>query len=107
MQTFARFLAAASMAGTIAGFANADMVELTSEEVSQVTQACRIGLPLIPVSSDFGFDTGEYALPLSGQNGDVHSALIVSETALREIPECKAEIDALAEAENRGSDSLS
>ena len=66
---------------------------LTQVEQETVTQACRIGLPLIPVESDYGYETGDYALPLSESDGEVHSALILRESALRDIPECRAEIE--------------
>ncbi|WP_084399774.1 hypothetical protein [Henriciella aquimarina] len=87
------------------GAAAAQEVQLTSAEQKTVTDACRVGLPLIPVESDFGHATGDYALPLSEDNGEVHSALIVSETDLRKIPECKAEIDnAIAGREDENAD---
>lgn len=107
MQTVSKLLAAAAILAGSATYAHADMVELTAEEVSQVTQACEVGLPLIPVSSDYGYDTGEYALPLASQDGNVNSALIVSATALKQIPECKAEIDMIAELETTSNDSVS
>lgn len=102
-----RTILAASLAVTGALAASADKVELTSAEKAQVSQACKIGLPLIPVSSDYGHDTGEFALPLSESDGEVHTALIVSANDLKEIDECKAEITAFAERSSDGEDAVS
>ncbi|MGB3627744.1 MAG: hypothetical protein WA989_18100 [Henriciella sp.] len=107
MQILIKTALAASFAFTGALTASADMIELTSAEKGEVSQACKIGLPLIPVASDFGYETGQFALPISGQDGEVRSALIVSETALEEIPECKAEIEAFAEHSTEGKDAVS
>lgn len=102
------FTAAAAAFLMIAGPAFAEAkVHLTAAEQATVTDACRVGMPLIPVASDFGHETGEYALPLSEADGAVHSALIISETALRDIPECSAEIDAIAEREGESETSIS
>ncbi len=87
---------------SLSGAAFAQEAQLTDAEFATVTEACSVGLPLIPVSSDYGYDTGEYALPISQTDGEVHSALIVSAAALRDIPECKAEIEAMT-AENDDS----
>ncbi|MEQ9317382.1 MAG: hypothetical protein RLN72_16140 [Henriciella sp.] len=107
MQTLIRTALTASVAMLGAMSASADMVELTSAEKIQVSQACKIGLPLIPVSSDYGYETGEFALPISGQDGEVHSALIVTGDALQDIPECKAEIEAFADNSSESEDTLS
>ncbi|MEM5517059.1 hypothetical protein WNY37_08855 [Henriciella sp. AS95] len=107
MHTRLKFFVAAVALFTGAAAANAESVALTEVELTQVTQACEVGLPLIPVSSDYGYDTGEYALPLSEGDGEVHSALIVSATVLENIPECRAEIDAFADREERGEDRIS
>lgn len=107
MQTLIKTALAATVATLGAMSASADTVELTSAEKMQVSQACKIGLPLIPVSSDYGYETGEFALPISGQDGEVHSALIVTGAALQDIPECKAEIEAFAENKSDSDDTLS
>lgn len=88
----------------VAGMANAQEVVLTAAEQSVVSNACEIGLPLIPVESDFGYETGQYALPITEAGGEVNSALILSEDSLRSIPECRAEIDHLV-AERRADES--
>ncbi|MEQ8556902.1 MAG: hypothetical protein RIB03_01165 [Henriciella sp.] len=93
-------IAAATSTLLFAGAAQADDIRLTSAEYTTVAKACETGLPLIPVESDFGMRTGQYALPISEDDGDVHSALIVDEASLRTIPECSAEVeDAIAERE--------
>ena len=90
-----------------AGTAFADGLQLTSAEYSSVTEACEIGLPLFPVESDFGHETGQYALPISDENGNVHSALIVDETALQDIPACRGEVETMvAQARDVADDKL-
>ena len=89
-----RLAAISAIAATLAaGHALADQVRLTSADQTSVTQACELGLPLFPVESDLGQETGQYALPISDENGEVHSALIVNETALQDIPACRGEIE--------------
>ncbi|GGB62297.1 MULTISPECIES: hypothetical protein [Henriciella] len=107
MQTRIRALIVTMAIFSGAMAANADPAELTEVELTQVTEACEFGLPLIPVSSDYGYDTGEFALPISERDGEVHSALIISAAALQDIPECKAEIDALVRNDQRTDDRIS
>ncbi|RIJ29712.1 hypothetical protein [Henriciella mobilis] len=85
------------LAALTTGVAQADSMKLTSAEHETVVQACELGLPFIPVESDFGYQTGQFALPVSDDGGDVHSAIILEEASLRTIPECKGEVeDAIA-----------
>ncbi|WP_300376894.1 hypothetical protein [Henriciella sp.] len=103
--TVSRMILAALSAGILAsGPALAGEVHLTSAEKATVTQACETGISLIPVRSDFGHDTGNYALPITEDNGDVRSALIVSQSALNDTPECKMDVDAIAEQQPREDD---
>ena len=98
--TISRIIFATVSAGLMAAApAFADKVHLTAAEKATVTDACETGITLVPVQSDFGYETGDYALPISGRNGEVHSAMIISETALRDIPECRVNIEALADSE--------
>ena len=90
-----------------AGAALADEVRLTAAEQATVVDACRVGMPLIPVESDYGYATEEYALPLAEENGDVHSALILSAAVLKDIPECKAEVESLAAQRGESNDRIS
>lgn len=103
--TVSRMILAALSVGFVAsGPALADEFHLTSAEKATVTQACETGVSLIPVRSDFGHDTGDFALPISEENGDVRSALIISRSALKEIPECRADVEAIAEQQSREDD---
>lgn len=90
-----------------AGAALGDEVQLTAAEQTSVTDACRLGLPLIPVESDYGYETGQYALPIATEDGQVNSALIVNEAVLEGIPECRAEIQSLAEAREQSDERIS
>ncbi|WP_084418405.1 hypothetical protein [Henriciella litoralis] len=90
-----KLFAVATASLAMSGFAMAQDVSLTSAEQDMVSDACRVGAPLIPVQSDFGYETGEFALPIQSDSGDVNSALILSAQSLRDIPECKAEVDDL------------
>ena len=94
MDRFHRMMIAALALLGIAGAAAADAkVELTAAERTEVADACRSGLPLIPVQSDFGYETGEYALPLSSDGEEVNSAFILSADALRDIASCSATLE--------------
>lgn len=98
--TISKMIAVSCVAvASIAGMASAQQVELTAAEQATASRACQVGMPLIPVESDYGYDTGEYALPLSEADGGVHSALIISAAVLRDIPECKVEIEAIEREE--------
>ena len=76
-----------------AGAAGAQDAQLTPVEQQTVTEACEVGLPIVPVESDFGYETGEYALPLHQSDGEVHSALIIQESELQDIPQCRAIVE--------------
>ncbi|WP_156807788.1 hypothetical protein [Henriciella marina] len=92
--TLSRFLSATLVAATAAiAPAMADTVHLTSAEMTQAEDACRAGSPLIPVRSDFGNETGEFALPVMSENGKANSAIILDENAIDALPGCKARIE--------------
>ena len=93
-------VSALALAALIPGVAQADPLNLTPAQHETVVQACELGLPFIPVESDFGYQTGQFALPVQDAGGDVHSAIILEETSLRTIPECRGEVeDAVARRE--------
>lgn len=96
MRPIPKLVTAASIALAFASLANAQEVQLTSAQRVEVSNACRSGLPLVPVESDLGFETGEYALPILGEGGEVSSAWILSEETLREISSCRLKIDDVA-----------
>tara|TARA_R110000868_G_scaffold401496_1_gene677007 strand:+ start:621 stop:950 length:330 start_codon:yes stop_codon:yes gene_type:complete len=79
---------AAALVG-IACSASAEDLTLVAEQVSYAQSACEHGSELVPVISDYGYDTGEYAIPEFGDNGEVLSAVILRLEVLRQIPECK------------------
>jgi len=87
------FFSASVLAALTTGLSHADPVKLTSAEREAVGQACELGLTLIPVESDFGYQTGQFALPVRDAGGDVHSAIILEEASLRTIPECRGEVE--------------
>lgn len=83
-------------------------VELTSSERIEVSKACKSGMPLIPVQSDFGYETGEFALPISQDGGEVNSALILTSDVLKEISGCSVIVeDAEKLKERAGSAAIS
>lgn len=101
------FTAGAATVCLMAGVAQAEDFTLTSAERETVVHACQLGLPLIPVESDFGNNTGQFALPIADRNGEVHTALIVEEASLRGIPECRAEIEDAVARRDEESDTRS
>lgn len=102
-------IAAVATLAILAGCAAyADEMHLTSSEYDTVVSACEVGLPMFPVESDFGYSTGQFALPISGDSGKVNSALIISEDALLDIPECRANVEfAIAERDAESSEQSS
>jgi hypothetical protein len=86
-------LAAVAAFATATGPGTAQAIQLTAAERLEVSQACRTGLPLIPVQSDYGEETGEYALPISEDGGEVNSAFILTEGMLRSINDCKFAVE--------------
>lgn len=102
-----RLTLSAAAAMLIAGAANAEEFQLTSSEQATVVEACELGLPLIPVESDFGHQTGQFALPISNTDGDVRTALIIEETSLQAIPECRGEVEAAIAERERERDTRS
>lgn len=92
----ARIFLSASLAATAAIFAapaSAGELHLTATQIEQAGEACRAGTPLIPVRSDFGTETGQYALPLfSERSGQPNSAIILDSDTLETLPECQAQL---------------
>ena len=92
--TLSRFLVATLVAAAAAiAPAMADTVHLTSAELNQAEDACRAGSPLIPVQSDYGNETGEFALPVISEDGKANSAIILNDDALDALPGCRARIE--------------
>ena len=84
---------AAAAAAIFAAPASAGELHLTATQIEQAGEACRAGTPLIPVRSDFGTETGQYALPLfSERSGQPNSAIILDSDTLETLPALSGEL---------------
>jgi hypothetical protein len=74
----------------LGGLAHAEAAHsLDAEDVRAVTEACERDQPFLPIVGDRGRHTGEYALPVRDQSGQVIAAIVLTDAALRSIPGCK------------------
>lgn len=55
--------------------------------------ACIAGEAPVPQVSDFGHETGIYAIPVRDDRGSVIGAIMMSEDAVREVKACAVKLD--------------
>lgn len=75
---------------------------LDEEDARTVADACERDQPFFPIIGDLGKHTGEYALPVRDEAGEVIAAIVLSHAALRSIPECRKSQARLAAGKSGG-----
>lgn len=98
---FSIVFAALSLTASGAAFADAGH-GLEAQDVRVVTQACERDQPFFPIIGDLGKATGEYALPVRDEAGEVVAAIILTHAAIRSIPECRKSEARVAQAKTGG-----
>lgn len=76
---------------------------LDAQDVRTVVEACERDQPFLPIISDLGRHTGEYALPVRDTAGQVVAAIILTDAALRSIPACRKSPPNIASVDRDGN----
>lgn len=73
--------------------ASGEEASLTPANITLATEACANGAAPVPELSDFGHETGLYAVPIADEQGTIYTAVMMSAEQMSDIQVCARKLD--------------